>query len=430
MKAETKPAVPAAPAPEVDDRPQVDDSEFSIDSASAMPVETPDDTTQVPHPDFAEQNAANAQAEAATAQAAADTATAPAKGSAKPTPPAAKDAAPAKGAAAPAADGKGKPNRMERRVQERQRDLDRITYEFRETERKLEEKRKELTGLTGLTGSAPKPATADAASTQLPKVPQYRDFDTDEAYNTAMAKYEADVAKVIEARETAARSTVEATVTERETQAVQEAAIRTIGETVERAKTRYPDWSEKAGALQGVRSSWFTPDPVKLPHVQTGTPFLSDLVQTLMAEGHDEGADLIPFLGSDLERAQILADLEPTKAIRDALVLDPPAVQPLLEYFSTDAGQDHFEELRRMHPLRVARAIGQLSARLEAASSGSAPTVVPPITSAKPAGRPPAGEPSRGAAPAPGAKKPFLDWMAEEDAKELAKKKELAGISA
>lgn len=278
-------------------------------------------------------------------------------------------------------------------------------------------------------------ATADEgtdADQELPEYPDYRKFDTDEAYEAAVGVWKKEAAKVT--RENAARlerritSGVEARLEGHSSEARAKEVEGTVVATLDKVRTgKYAaDWNEKAAALQGVQSAWYNPET----HGQSRTPFLSDLSMSLLMQGREEGGDILHYLGSDPDKAQRLADLLPTRPLRDALV-NAPSVIPLLEHFATDEGAEEFEQLKRMHPLRMNQALGALFSRLAPASSGSGATVKHTITKATPSARPPAGSP--GARTGSGASNatppPFEDWNAAEDARELAERKRAAGIA-
>ena len=276
-------------------------------------------------------------------------------------------------------------------------------------------------------------ATAPAA---MPKHPSYRDFATDEEYEAAVEKWHGDVAKFQEDRETALAAKIEAGLDTRLKSREDEDAARAdesaFAERVSAVAATHPDFMEKAEALGTLRSSWYRPET----HDRVGgdgqrnpipTPFLSDLFRN-----HPDGPEMGYWLGSDLARAQVLADLLPNRPLRDAILLSP-SIRPLLEHFATPEGVQEFDALKGMHPARVNQAIGALSVRLSTASRGSV-APVRPITGARPPARPPVGAPgaqgstSSAAGPAPG--QSFDAWMAEEDARERREKLKLAGVSA
>jgi len=402
-----------------DQSPEVKDSDFTIESASAPLEAAPDDTTvrdtpqhQQPVPDD-EQPPADDEKSAAAAKADAG---------AKP-----EGAKPAAGAKAP----KKKPG-LEDRERELRARVDRATYELRETERKIEEKRRELQS-AGKPADAKPAADAPAAkpaATEMPEPPNYRDFDTDEAYEAAKVQWRKDVATWQAARETSLKDDITKGVDARFSQQDQVQAetrrLQTVGRTIETVKAKYQDWDEKREALADIQSSWYEAGK----HGTVTTPFLSDLSFCLLAEENPEGGELLYFLGSDPARAQVLADLQPSRALRDALV-SQESILPLLEHFATDAGQQEFDQLRRMpNPVRCIAAVGALSARLAAAPRGSAPAAHT-VTKAQPSVKPPVGAPGARGAERPNAAKPvpFEQWMADEDAKEAAERNRLLGIA-
>lgn len=263
----------------------------------------------------------------------------------------------------------------------------------------------------------------------MPAFPDYRTFATDEEYETAKGKYHADLmtwqrghSERLEKRLTAGLESRFKDVGE-ETQFA--AAVQRLEVTRNKVRDSKPDWNEKAANLQELQSSWY--DPTR--HGDAKTPFLSDLTRTLLMAGNEEGGELLYWLGEDLDRAQALADLFPTRPIRDAL-LHASSVIPLLEHFATDEGAREFEALKQMHPVRVNQAIGALSVRLTSASSGSL-VKSHPITMAHPSARPPAGTPgARSTTVASAGKLKFDDWMTAEDARERKERERLAGMGA
>lgn len=322
---------------------------------------------------------------------------------------------------------------LDKRTQKLKHDVDTLTYQRREAERQLADLNRQIAERrTAEPAPAEKPKV-EAVAAPMPTVPKYRDYATDEEYEGAVAKYHTDLTAwqqgQISAATTKIRDEITQGVESRFRGAGEEAAARATEQrlltTLETVRSGKADWAEKAAALKDVTSAWY--DPAK--HGDAATPFLSDLARTRLAMGLEDGGELLYWLGSDPDRAQAVADLLPNRPIRDAIV-HAPSVIDLLDHFATDEGQREFEALKQMHPLRVNQAIGALSARLAGASSGS-PARPHPITKAQPSARPPAGTPgARGTGTPPGSKMPpFNDWMAAEDAKELAEKKRAAGIA-
>ena len=350
--------------------------------------------------------------------------------------------------AKPAQPGAKKKNvPLTERVASLKKEVDTLTHSKHKTaaeltadQEKLTALRKEIADLEArkASGAAPakpaepaKPKAADDTEpVPIPAHPKYKDFDTDEAYEEAVAKWTTDVqtANVENARRLEARITrgVEAKFTSQGSEARAREIQATVVATLEKVRAGKADWNEKATALKGVQSAWYNPEK----HSGSTTPFLSDLAMSLLAQGREEGAEILHYLGSDVDRAQRLADLFPTRPLRDAFV-HAPSVIPLLEHFATDEGAEEFEGLKRMHPIQMLQAFGALSTRLAApASSGSGAPAKHAITKAAPSARPPAGSPgARGSAATPSTPNSFEDYMAQEDAAELALKKRLAGIA-
>ena len=340
----------------------------------------------------------------------------------------------------PKAKKKG-PTLTERTAQLR-KDVDTLTYQKHQTTREIDDATARLAKLRGELAEADKKAkpadsgtpasSADppkpAADIAMPAHPKYRDFDTDEAYESAVATWRTDVTAWQTTREEALEAKIGKAVDTRlqsqRGEADAEQAHRALITRLEAARAKHPDWDEKATALRDIRSSWYNPEH----HGQVRTPFLSDLAQSLMASNNEEGAELLHWLGSDPARAQQLADLLPTRPLRDALVM-APSVIPLLEHFATPDGATEFEALKGMHPVRLFQAVGAISARLSAAPRGSAQPAHP-ITAASPAVKPPVGTAGVRGPAHPGAPPVFEDWNASEDARELKERLRIAGVTA
>ena len=302
----------------------------------------------------------------------------------------------------------------------------------------LERKKSALTG-------APHAPAADAGGTTAagapaaktdpePAHPKYRDFATDEDYETAAAKWSTDHRawsdRRLEALKHEITDGVEARFTSADRDLAQRAAMSTLSTTLAKVAQSIPDWQARRDAVAGLTSAWHNPEA----HGPTNTtPFLSDLSMTLLMQGHEEGAYLLSWLAEDLDRAQRIADLRPSRPLRDALV-NAPSVTPLLSFFATDEGLEQWNALKQMHPIQMMQAVGALSVRLQPAPRGSG-QAAHPITQARPSARPPAGTPgARAASPpaGPGGAPPgdFLDWMAAEDVREAAEKRRQLGLPA
>lgn len=326
---------------------------------------------------------------------------------------------------------------LTKRTTQLKHEVDALTHAKHKTKAELDAAERRLADLNReITAREAKPAEkaqaepgkGETAPLAMPKVPNYRDYATDEEHEAALAKYYTDLDAYHIDQQTRLEQRITAGVESRFRSVGDDAAMQAAEErlvtTLESVRKDKADWQEKAEALKEITSSWYDP----AAHKEATTPFLSDLAKSRLAMGLADGGELLYWLGSDPDRAQVVADLLPNRPIRDAIV-HAPSVLPLLEYFATDEGQRAFEAMKQMHPLRVNQAIGALSVRLTGASSGS-PAGAHPITKARPSARPPAGTPgARGSGGAPPGKQSFDDWMAEEDAKDLAKRKQLAGIA-
>lgn len=324
------------------------------------------------------------------------------------------------------------------RTSQLQGDIDRLTHLKHKTAgeiAQLEAKRAALLKETGGTTAPGAPVAAAPATGQkadiaapkpMPEPPNYRDFATDEEYETARNKWHADVATwhtgETERLKADITSGVEARFKSSEQAAASAASEAEFTGRIEAERAKHADWDQQIAGLKDLRSSWYDP---AFHGVDTTTPMLSALVRF-----HPEGPGLLPWLGSDPERAQLIADLMPTPAIGNAL-MHVPSLQTVLDHFTTPEGVQEYEALRAMHPQQVAVAMGALSARLGAGAAprGSAPAPRP-ITSAVPPAKPPVGAPgARGAAPAK-SEDSFESFMAAEDAKDQEKRRQLAGLPA
>ena len=302
-------------------------------------------------------------------------------------------------------------------IADAQKTLTALRAELAETERKLG---KDTPPKKAAVGSPDQPATAAS----MPVHPKYTDFETDEQYTEAEGKWHTEVATWQTAREAALEAKIAAGVDQRLTadqrRRQAEASVADFATRLETAKAAHPDWDEKAAGLADVRSPWAASDAAP-------TPFLTDL-----ARYNEDGPEVLYWLASHPDEAQELANLLPTRPMRDALLESSSAVA-LLEHFATPEGQQAFQAMQRMHPVRLMQAIGALSARLTAESSGPAPTVPRPITSAVPSAKPPVGSPRARSEPGvddPNAPFNFEKWNADEDRRERKEKERLLGLSA
>lgn len=346
--------------------------------------------------------------------------------------------------AAPAEAVKPKPKKStdsHPRTAKLKHEIDTLTYQRREGERQLAELNRQIEGRRAAASRdavLPTPTKAADAYVPMPTVPKYRDYATDEEYETAVGKYHTDLAAWQTDQQTQLEQRITAGVESRFRGAGDDAAFQQAVERLEATKAKVmaskPDWDEKRAALGSIQSAWY--DPASHGPENT-TPFLTDLARTLMMQGKDEGAELLYWLGSDPDRAQAVADLHPgVVRMRDGTVYSPlrdalvhaPSVLPLLEHFATEDGQREFEALKQMHPLRINQAIGALSVRLAGASSGS-PAASHPITKAHPSARPPVGTPGARSIDTGTGKKPdFLTWKIDEDAKEILAQARAIGV--
>ena len=346
---------------------------------------------------------------------------------------------------APAAPPKGK-NKvpLKERTSQLKHEVDTLTHTKHRTKGEVEAAERRLADVTrqiadhearlrsgqpAAVAAKPGAPAADADEPPMPEFPDYRKFSTDEEYEAARAKYQTDLVgwqrQHSERLERRIAAGVESRFKDVGAEAQFATAVQRLEATRDKVRATKPDWNEKAVALKDIQSSWYDP----AAHGEAKTPFLSDLARTLLMQERDEGGELLYWLGSDLDRAQALADLLPTRPLRDALLSAPSVIQ-LLDHFATDDGRAEFEAMKQMHPIRANQAIGALAVRLAGASSGSS-AASHPITKAQPSARPPAGTPgARGTTGASATTRTsFEDWMAAEDAKERAARERIAGIA-
>lgn len=405
------------------------DGGWDVDSASAPSELAPDDTTE-----------AAIAAEAAAAAAAADQVD-EADPDADPEPTvddghesAGREAATRR----PAAPAGKKPKPVAPRLKSIQADIDRAIFKKSEAEREETETRTRLTKLRaelaeteGKRPGAPAPKTetpppAAKFTEARPVRPKYADFPDFDKFEEALGQWEGKVSEWEGRRDVALRTEIRDEITggldtrlktdreSAEATASEQRYVQELNARLDAAKAKHPDWDTVKESFADLRSSWY--DPAK--HGPSSTPFLVDLAMNNV----DEGAELLHWLGSHPDEAQVLADLQPTRALRDALVMAPSPIA-LMAHFATDAGQNDWNAIKVMHPIRAAQAVGALSAQVAAASRGPAGLARHPITAALPSAKPPAGAPRAQTGPTSESgepKDPFEKWMADEDQKELA----------
>ena len=319
-----------------------------------------------------------------------------------------------------------------------QAEIDDLTYRRETLRRETETEEARLRTLrTSVAPSevAAKPgATVDETKGALgndprPARPKYKDFDDLEKFDDATAQWEADDVAWMTRREARLRSEIEqgfdARLKSADADRFAEQADRDLSARVRSGKKAFEDFDAKVAHVKDLRSSWYRADR----HGDALTPFLSDVT----ANGQNPAAVLY-LLGSlaaaEPEKAQQLADLLPTRPIRDA-ILASSSPEVLLEHFASDEGGEEFDTIKGMPPARQIMALGALEARLaDASDRGPSAGAPAPITGASPSAKPPVGSPrARAGDPA---NKPFVfdEWMRDEDAKELEERKKLLGVTA
>jgi hypothetical protein len=262
------------------------------------------------------------------------------------------------------------------------------------------------------------PAAADPLA--LPDPPKYVDFDTDAAYTAAVAQWRTDTNAVLVAREAKIKADVSAEVdgrfaaksVEEQSRAAEAQVLGRIGQIA----VAHPDFPELMQANAQVFAAI----------TREKAPFIHDIITNTA-----DGGELFYDLAKDPEVALALAELPiPTRPLADA-VRSSPAARALMNHFATDAGREDFLRLRQLHPVRVLAEVGKLEHVLETADSGSVKSAPRPITNAVPPARPPVGSPRARDPQAPGSSHtPFDQWMADEDARELAERRARVGASA
>ena len=343
------------------------------------------------------------------------------------------DATADKAAASPAAKPPKK-GTIERRTAALTKDIDALTAKRTQAQQEYQQEQTRLATLRAEAAAVEaklKPPAPPAAAAPLarPDHPQYKDFETDEQYDAAVAAWRTKDQQWLDARDKALEdritSGVDSRLQRQREAATAEEADAALVSRLDVAREAHPDWNEKVEPLKDLQSSWYD----KTQHGKATAYFLSDIGQNA-----EDGPEFLYWLGTvaleDPDRAQRLADLLPTKALRDVIILSSP--QKLMEHFSSDEGVKEFNLLKAMHPDRMKLAVGALSARLSAADRGPAGLAPPPITKATPSAKPPAGAPPNLSRPAAtGKAPPFLDWMAQEDEKERRQKiLDMGGASA
>lgn len=348
-----------------------------------------------------------------------------------------------------AAPGKKGQEELGKRVQDLRRDVDSLTFS---KHRAKEEADREETRLTTLRAEATaleaklkrgdttvEPGTKagdkekSGASTDdpMPKHPKFSDYETDAEYEAAVAKWSDEEMPGWDARrlnrmKQEIQDGVDAKMSTRDGERRAEQVTGRMAQTLSAVREEKADWGEKAEALREIRSSWVSEEAMK---EHGPTPFLTDLSKSLLADGYKEGAELLYWLGSDAERATKVAELLPSRAMRDAIVANPPSVIPLLEHFATDDGRTEFETLKRMHPTQAMTSLGALILRIASASSGS-DTIRRSVTGARPAARPQVGTvraEGKGGKAAPATD--FESWMTDEDGLDEARRREALGLT-
>ena len=237
------------------------------------------------------------------------------------------------------------------------------------------------------------PATDGPPAPAMPVHPTYSDFDTETDYQQATSQWATDLEAWQTAREARLATAITGAVDDRLAHQQVHTQLRAqqdrFGHSLREVAEQHPDLPAAVKNLEGIRSSWAPPGAPE-------TPFIHDLVLNTRT-----GADYYYHLATHPEEAQVVAELFPSRHLRDA-VLRSSAPDRLMRYFATDEGRDAFHRLAGLPDAGdVRQTIGELSARLEAAAArGPALTAPKPITRATPPAQPPVGSPmARGSGP-------------------------------
>jgi hypothetical protein len=337
-----------------------------------------------------------------------------------------------------------------------QHEIDQVTWARAEAQRELDETLARLASAKAAPSGQPAaaagmPATAkgtttagapagdSAAAPALPKMPDYRKFESDEDYAAAVEQYNTDLTAYLAAQTTAAVERVSKTVDERFTgrdaEARQAEVASRMVATLDTVRSSKADWNERAQNLAPLRSGWYSPahHDTKGPggeRIANPTPAITHLSRSLLMAGKAEGAELLYNLGdpAQADRAQAIADLPIPRHVCDAMV-HVPSVQKVLDYFVTPEGAKELTAINRMQPDAAKVAVGALGMRLDAASvrRGTAPAAHS-ITKATPARRPLAGGPGAHTASRTDTPPPLDQWWEDEDRKDEMKRRERAGL--
>ena len=268
--------------------------------------------------------------------------------------------------------------------------------------------------------AAPEQATVAAEESPAPPSrpvhPEWGDFDTEDDYKTATAKWDTDMAQWQAAQTKADEARVEHGIDERFAQRDQARAATEhqralhshVATALEQAKQAHPGWNptDAQAEMAEVRSPFVDekdPNP---------TPFLHDVA----LHSRDTG-ELLHYFATELDDFRSLADLLPTRELRDA-VITSSAPLLVMKHFATDDGRQDFDRLKGLP--QPAEMLGVLIARLEDAESrGSSPVVRHSSTSVRPPAKPPAGAPRARPAAAPDpSKEPWDQMVARENEEE------------
>lgn len=320
-----------------------------------------------------------------------------------------------------------------------QEEINRLTWERNQELQRIQEARAQRASLTETRQQPPADEERDGASQQsspppeapFPTLPVYTDFDTDDAYRAAVQEYNGKVASWHAEQTKRVREDVAREMSTGVSQQLEAERARQAHETAreqfvaarERAQAEHDDWHDVVENVKQLRSSWTNEKFTGQDGQIVPTPFLSDVVANT-----EQGPELLYWLGSNLDEAHALAELQPTTALRHAIVRSP-SPDRLMQHFATEAGRAEFERLKALHPVDLSIAIGVLSAQVSAAPRGSTEPAPEPITQASPPAKPPRGMP---AAQTHGQSQnsnqfDFESWMRAEDEREQKERERLLG---
>lgn len=234
--------------------------------------------------------------------------------------------------------------------------------------------------------SDPAPVAATPATGGKPR-PAYRGEGGFEEQGKSWEEFQiADGEWLMEEIERRAMAAADARIAaaEKKTTETQAAAERTAAQDLSRqrhetriaaARTKYPDFDQQVAT-----------------NLETESPFLRASIYY-----SERGGDLTYHLATHPDETAVLATLEPSRPIFDA-VLASDRPDRLLSYFARHS--DEFERIKTLQPGPALLALGRLEQRLDVAPSGVSTEAARQTTKAKPPLRTPSGSAPIASSPA------------------------------